>query len=66
LEAAGDEVVAVDLPVEDERANDIAWSTGQGPVVEGPMESLVLVMAGRRAGLDDLTGEGISVLSVRM
>jgi uncharacterized protein (TIGR03083 family) len=46
-------------------ATDVDWSTGNGPEVEGPAESLILVMAGRRAGLDDLTGEGVAVLSSR-
>lgn len=31
--------------------------------MEGPLESLFLVMAGRRAGLDDRTGEGLTALS---
>jgi uncharacterized protein (TIGR03083 family) len=47
-------------------ANDIAWSTGAGPVVEGPAVSLILVMGGRSAALDDLAGEGVAVLSTRM
>jgi len=34
-------------------ANDVPWSAGDGPLVEGPAESLILVMAGRRAGLDE-------------
>jgi len=46
-------------------ATDAAWSTGNGPSVEGPLDSLILVMAGRRAGLDDLAGEGVAVLSSR-
>ena len=46
-------------------ATNAAWSTGEGPSVEGPLESLILVMAGRPAGFDDLTGEGTSVLSSR-
>jgi len=47
-------------------ATDMAWSTGDGPAVEGPAESLILAMTGRRAGLGDLTGEGVAVLSSRM
>ncbi len=46
-------------------ATDAAWSTGDGPSVEGPLEALILAMAGRRAGLDDLAGEGVAVLSSR-
>ena len=44
-------------------AADVDWSTGDGPMVNGPLESLILVMAGRRAGLDDLSGEGVAALS---
>ena len=47
-------------------ATDADWSTGDGPVVEGPLESLVLVMAGRSAVLEDLSGEGIAVLAPRL
>lgn len=47
-------------------ATDVDWSAGDGPTVVGPAESLILVAAGRRAGLDDLTGEGVVVLSSRL
>jgi uncharacterized protein (TIGR03083 family) len=47
------------------RASDVDWSYGDGPTVEGPMLSLLLAMTGRAAALDDLTGEGVSVLRSR-
>jgi uncharacterized protein (TIGR03083 family) len=47
-------------------ATDAAWSAGEGPAVEGPIASLILAMAGRRAGLEDLTGDGTAVLASRM
>ncbi len=47
-------------------ATDVEWSAGDGPVVEGPAESLILAMGGRPAGLDDLAGDGIGVLAARM
>jgi uncharacterized protein (TIGR03083 family) len=47
-------------------ANDVAWSSGTGPEVGGPIESLILVMAGRPAGLGDLTGDGTTLLRSRM
>jgi uncharacterized protein (TIGR03083 family) len=47
-------------------ATDAAWSAGDGPVVEGPVESLILAIAGRRAGLDGLTGDGMGLLSSRV
>lgn len=47
-------------------ATDVTWSAGDGPVVEGPAESLILAMSGRPAGLDDLTGKGMALLSSRV
>lgn len=47
-------------------ATDVNWSAGEGPAVEGPMQSLILAMAGRPAGLEDLTGDGVALLRSRM
>jgi len=47
-------------------AADADWSAGDGPPVEGPLASLILVMAGRRAPLDDLSGEGMETLVSHM
>jgi uncharacterized protein (TIGR03083 family) len=47
-------------------ADDVDWSSGAGPQIEGPMESLILAMAGRPAGLEDLTGDGLDVLRSRL
>lgn len=47
------------------QATDTDWSHGDGPPVSGPIVSLLLVMAGRKAALDDLTGEGVATLSSR-
>src|SRR5207248_8120528 len=47
------------------RATDADWSTGTGPEVAGPAFSLMLVIAGRPAALDDLSGEGLPTLRVR-
>lgn len=44
-------------------ATDAPWSSGNGPTVEGPLDSLILAMAGRRAALGDLAGEGIGVVA---
>lgn len=46
-------------------ATDADWSTGDGPSVAGPLASLVLVMAGRKALLEDLSGEGLPALNTR-
>ncbi|HSP36716.1 MAG TPA: maleylpyruvate isomerase family mycothiol-dependent enzyme [Frankiaceae bacterium] len=47
------------------RATDAEWSHGDGPEVSGPMLSLLLAMTGRRAGLTDLTGAGVTTLRDR-
>jgi len=47
------------------RATDSDWSEGSGAEVTGPIEALVMVMAGRRAAVDDLAGEGRSLLASR-
>lgn len=47
-------------------ATDVAWSTGDGPTVTGPAVSLLLAMTGRRAGLADLSGPGVSELDGRL
>jgi uncharacterized protein (TIGR03083 family) len=47
------------------RATDIDWSTGEGPVVEGPATSLLLAMTGRRPALEDLSGDGLATLRGR-
>ncbi|MGZ4594542.1 MAG: maleylpyruvate isomerase family mycothiol-dependent enzyme [Actinomycetes bacterium] len=46
-------------------ATDTTWSTGSGPEVRGPLLSLVLAMTGRRAALEDLSGEGLGTLRDR-
>ena len=44
------------------RATDTDWSHGTGPEVAGPIIALVMAMTGRKAALDDLTGEGVAGL----
>ncbi len=46
-------------------STDVPWSAGEGPVVSGPLLSLVLAMTGRKAALAELTGEGLTTLSER-
>jgi uncharacterized protein (TIGR03083 family) len=48
------------------RATDADWSSGSGPEVSGPMKAIVQAIAGRKAALDDLSGDGTSTLSARM
>jgi uncharacterized protein (TIGR03083 family) len=47
-------------------ATDADWATGDGPLIEGPLEALLLGMAGRAAALDTLDGPGIAVLAARI
>ncbi|MGI8662572.1 MAG: maleylpyruvate isomerase family mycothiol-dependent enzyme [Acidimicrobiales bacterium] len=47
------------------RMTDHAWEHGDGALVEGPGEAIVLMMTGRRAALDDLDGEGVATLRAR-
>jgi uncharacterized protein (TIGR03083 family) len=48
------------------KATDADWSRGSGPVVEGPAMALLMVTAGRRAALEDLSGPGLDTLRARM
>lgn len=48
------------------RATDADWSTGSGPEVAGPMLSLVMALTGRKAAVDDLSGDGLATLRGRM
>lgn len=47
-------------------ATDVDWSTGAGPVVEGPAESLLMALAGRRGVVGELSGPGQPVLAERI
>lgn len=46
-------------------ATDVDWSWGDGPVVEGPGEAILMAMLGREAALDDLAGPGLAELRQR-
>lgn len=48
------------------QASDVPWSAGAGPLVEGPLASIILALTGRGAGLDDLTGDGVKILRGRI
>ncbi|SEO59153.1 maleylpyruvate isomerase family mycothiol-dependent enzyme [Trujillonella endophytica] len=39
-------------------ATDVDWTAGSGAPVEGPVAALLLLLTGRTAALDRLTGEG--------
>jgi uncharacterized protein (TIGR03083 family) len=43
-------------------ATDADWFCGDGPEVRGPVEALVMMMAGRSTALEDLSGDGMIAL----
>lgn len=47
-------------------ATDLEWSHGKGPVVNGPAESLLMAVAGRRSVLSELGGPGQPTLAARI
>ena len=48
------------------RATDLDWSTGDGPVVDGPGEALLMAMAGRAGLASELAGPGAATLAGRL
>jgi uncharacterized protein (TIGR03083 family) len=46
-------------------ATDTDWAVGSGAPVEGPIAALLLLVTGRRAALDQLTGDGVDTLRRR-
>jgi uncharacterized protein (TIGR03083 family) len=44
-------------------ATDADWAVGSGAPVEGPIAALLLLVTGRDAALDELTGEGVNALT---
>lgn len=74
LRTVADTVMGIGFPLQAKKriaglrlsANDSDWSAGDGPMVEGPLASLILVMAGRQAPFADLSGEGTTALQARM
>lgn len=47
------------------QATDTDWRQGTGPLVSGRAIALVMAMTGRRAALQDLAGEGVTLLARR-
>jgi len=46
-------------------ATDLDWTHGEGPEARGTGEALLMAMSGRKAALDDLTGDGVAILRAR-
>jgi uncharacterized protein (TIGR03083 family) len=47
-------------------ATDVDWSHGDGPLITGTAEALLMAVAGRPAPLVELEGEGVATLSSRV
>jgi uncharacterized protein (TIGR03083 family) len=43
-------------------ATDVDWTRGSGPTVEGPVQELLMLCAGRRPDPDLVTGDGLGLL----
>ena len=48
------------------RATNADFEVGEGDEAAGPIEGVLLVLTGRAAGLDDLSGPGVAVLEPRL
>ena len=46
-------------------ATDIGWNLGDGPLVKGPGEALIMSLTGRPA-LSELEGDGLETLTQRL
>lgn len=47
-------------------ATDLKWKYGKGAEVEGPGLELLMALAGRKVGLEQLTGDGVPTLANRI
>ena len=47
-------------------STDSSWSHGSGQTVSGPSWALMLALSARSAALDELSGDGVEVLSSRL
>jgi uncharacterized protein (TIGR03083 family) len=47
-------------------AIDVDWTRGAGPTVNGPLASIILALTGRKAGLADLSGDGLETIAARI
>jgi uncharacterized protein (TIGR03083 family) len=47
-------------------STDLDWTTGDGPLVRGPAEPLLMALAGRSGVTGELSGPGVPVLAERI
>lgn len=48
------------------RAVDAGWTHGEGPEVAGPAETLIMAVNGRPVRTEELSGDGVAVLTARI
>lgn len=48
------------------QADDVEWSWGDGPLVTGSAEAILMSVAGRTSALAELSGDGVAELSRRL
>jgi uncharacterized protein (TIGR03083 family) len=48
------------------RAGDVEWTFGAGSEVTGAAEALILLSSGRRAPIDEVSGDGVATLDERL
>ena len=46
-------------------AADVAWAWGEGPLVRGPGEAILMALSGRPCGLERCEGDGVERLAAR-
>ncbi|WP_062993269.1 maleylpyruvate isomerase family mycothiol-dependent enzyme [Nocardia anaemiae] len=72
--AAATHAVTIGWPVWDKHrldgirlvASDVEWSHGSGPEILGPITALLLLITGRTAAIDLLTGDGVAPMTARL
>ena len=47
-------------------ATDVDWRAGEGPLVTGKGEAIVMALAGRPQVLQELSGDGVDILKARL
>lgn len=47
-------------------ATDVDHTVGDGPEVRGPTEAIILAASGRPVALDELSGQGVELLTNRL
>lgn len=47
-------------------ARDLAWSAGNGPLVAGTGEAILMALAARRVAFDEIDGDGVATLTSRL